>query len=228
MTAMEKAELARESFTQLGKQEFVFSEFNSEAASVRLGSFFFSRDVDTVTSSKALVDYFDWDRPLAQAWHAADLANSYRGERGLKVPDSTTLPVRDALLAAAQRDGIIAEDELEIVRRYCFYWSIEGPSQEATTKPSGFELIPGMKICLTGEPSKTSGDSELRKSYLRQLIDENGLEEVQSVTISRCDLVVAFSSSSMSGKAKKARELGKPLISAQEFVALITRLGESA
>lgn len=227
MTASERAQLARESFAQISSQKFVFSEFDSAGEPLRLGSYFLSRDLESVTSSKVLVDYLGWDSAQAETWLAADLANTFQENKESKVSSSKTLAVRDALWAAAQRDGSVTDDELELVRGYCAFWGIAVPTREAPVESSIFKLSPGMKICLTGEPSKASGDSELRKSYLRELINEHGLEEVSSVTISRCDLVVAFSSSSMSGKAKRARELGKPLMSAKEFVTLVTKGPES-
>jgi DNA polymerase-3 subunit epsilon len=41
------------------------------------------------------------------------------------------------------------------------------------------------------------------------------------VTKKKCDLVVAADKSSMSGKAKKARDYGISVISVQEFLALV-------
>lgn len=227
MTASERAQLARESFAEISRQKFVFSEFDSCGEPLRLGSYFLSRYLESVTSSEVLVDYLGWESAQAETWLAADVANTFQKSDEFGVSSSKTSAVRDALWAAAQRDGNVTDDELELVRGYCAFWGTAVPTRDAHLENSILKLSPGTKICLTGEPSKASGDSELRKSYLRELINEHGLEEVSSVTISRCDLVVAFSSSSMSGKAKRARELGKPLMSAQEFVTLVTKGPES-
>ncbi|MEX2374250.1 MAG: hypothetical protein WD942_01525, partial [Dehalococcoidia bacterium] len=62
---------------------------------------------------------------------------------------------------------------------------------------------------------------------LRVVATTLGLEETQSVTKGKCDLVVAFDLSSMSGKAKKAREFGKPVISSAEFLSLAAALDGS-
>jgi hypothetical protein len=52
---------------------------------------------------------------------------------------------------------------------------------------------------------------------------ECGFTVVSSVTKTNCDVVVAVDPSSSSGKAKKAREYGKPVIAAQQFLDQIKK-----
>ena len=46
-----------------------------------------------------------------------------------------------------------------------------------------------------------------------------GMQPVRSVTKKNCDLLVAADSSSQSGKARKARSYGIPVMSVDEFLA---------
>ncbi len=57
---------------------------------------------------------------------------------------------------------------------------------------------------------------------MEQLAAEHELVAVPSVTRTRCDVLVAADTASRSGKARKALDLGKPVISA----AGIPRMGE--
>lgn len=54
---------------------------------------------------------------------------------------------------------------------------------------------------------------------MEQLAAEHELVAVPSVTRTRCDVLVAADTASRSGKARKALDLGKPVISAAEFLA---------
>ncbi len=49
-----------------------------------------------------------------------------------------------------------------------------------------------------------------------------GLQAVESVTRKGCDLVIAADLASMSGKAKKARDWGIPVMSVQDFRKKLT------
>ena len=53
---------------------------------------------------------------------------------------------------------------------------------------------------------------------LEELARNRGLAPVGNVTKKYCDMVIAAEASSMSGKAKKARELGFPVKSVAEFL----------
>jgi DNA polymerase-3 subunit epsilon len=49
-----------------------------------------------------------------------------------------------------------------------------------------------------------------------------GLHPVNDVTKKGCDVLVAADESSMSGKAKKAKDWGIPVISVEKFIAFCT------
>ena len=57
---------------------------------------------------------------------------------------------------------------------------------------------------------------------LETLARQVGLHPVKSVT-KRCDLVVAGDIRSRSGKARKARDLGLPIVDATRFITLIAK-----
>jgi NAD-dependent DNA ligase len=81
-------------------------------------------------------------------------------------------------------------------------------------------IVPGMKVCLTGSPPAVEEFAHLTKAELRKVLISHRLEEVPSIT-KKCQLVVAFNKESLSGKAKRARELGIPVISSQEFLEIV-------
>ena len=121
------------------------------------------------------------------------------------------------------RDGQLRSHEKLLIESYCQARGINLPSDSLEGESEApVVLFAGMKICLTGEPPRGAEHDRLGKSALRKLIEARGIEEVRSVTKSKCDLVVAFNASSMSGKAKRARELEKPVMGAEEFFSLIT------
>ena len=62
-----------------------------------------------------------------------------------------------------------------------------------------------------------NGDS-LGRADLEILAASFGLQPVNGVTRSKCDLLVAADPSSSSGKAKKAREDAIPIISVSDFL----------
>jgi DNA polymerase-3 subunit epsilon len=57
---------------------------------------------------------------------------------------------------------------------------------------------------------------------LEAMAAASGLQPVSGVSRKSCDLLVAADVASSSGKAKRARDLGIPVISAGEFLELIS------
>ena len=85
-------------------------------------------------------------------------------------------------------------------------------------KPNGkTQFKTGMKICFTGKATDKNGDEIFRDTLISYAM-KAGYVSVDDVTKKECDLVVAEDKSSMSGKAKKARKFGIPVISVQEFL----------
>lgn len=77
-------------------------------------------------------------------------------------------------------------------------------------------LVPGARVCFTGTAVTPSGRSYSSEQML-PLAEANGLVPVKSVTKTRCDVLVVAEVGTQSGKARKAREYGKPVVSADDF-----------
>lgn len=81
-------------------------------------------------------------------------------------------------------------------------------------------LQPGARVCFTGTATSTSGRMYDRYQ-MERLARDAGLAPVANVTKTKCDLLVVAEVGTQSGKARKAREYGKPVISADEFFAWV-------
>lgn len=79
-------------------------------------------------------------------------------------------------------------------------------------------LVPGARVCFTGEAVDPGGRVWTREAMVAAAA-ARGLTPVLSVTKTRCDALVVAEVGTQSGKARKAKELGKPVYSAAEFFA---------
>lgn len=79
-------------------------------------------------------------------------------------------------------------------------------------------LVPGTRVCFTGNAVTAQGDVVSREAIL-EMATATGLAPVASVTKSKCDALVTAEPGSQSGKARQAARYGKPVFSAAEFFA---------
>lgn len=79
-------------------------------------------------------------------------------------------------------------------------------------------LQPGARVCFTGTATSPSG-RQYERDEMERLARDAGLVPATNVTKTKCDLLVVAEVGTQSGKARKAREYGKPVISAEEFFA---------
>ena len=125
------------------------------------------------------------------------------------------------LVMAAERDNYISDTEKMLLEKAA---KTLGLSYQAATptdqKSEKFSLTSGMTVCFTGTAIGKNG-AELTRETLESYAKNNSLIPVSSVTKKTCDLLVAADKSSMSGKTKKARDYGIPVISVEEFLDLI-------
>ena len=123
----------------------------------------------------------------------------------------------DCMVEAAERDGFVSEAEHEILLRIATQLQVDtGTVPAPDTRNAVPKPFPGMRICFTGQAAV--GGRVWGRPDLQGLAQENGWIPVPSVTKKNCDVLVAADTSSASGKAKKARDYGKPVVSVVEFL----------
>ena len=128
---------------------------------------------------------------------------------------SSMSDVLEALVASGLRDGRISPQESAGIKLLADSFGLPVPGmREGNTSIEAPNLYPGQRVCLTGEG--------LNKPYARGLLSDFSLREVDRVTKSGCDLVVAQSASSQSRKAKTARSFGIPVISLDQLESLLS------
>ena len=79
-------------------------------------------------------------------------------------------------------------------------------------------LQQGARVCFTGLAEDANG-RVVERHEMERMAGLAGLVPVPSVTKTRCEVLVTAEVGSQSGKARKAREWGKPVFSAAEFFA---------
>lgn len=85
-------------------------------------------------------------------------------------------------------------------------------------------LVPETRVCFTGTVCDPAG-REVSKAALEELVVSLGLRWAANVSKTRCEALVVAEVGTQSGKARKAREYGKPVFSAEEFFAWVERQG---
>ena len=160
-----------------------------------------------------------------QAELALERAHKVANDAGIPAAsvESAADQLLDRLQDAVKRNATLTAAERRLIEQVSA--ALDRPI-DTTTVPcqqTAFVLEPGMRVCFTGSPPARSQDAHLTKSELRAAAQRAGLVEVGSVTKTKCDVLVAYDTSSMSGKAKKAREFGKPILSAAEFLQQLNR-----
>ena len=78
-----------------------------------------------------------------------------------------------------------------------------------------------MRVCFTG--SAIVEGTPIPRDYLEKTAAQAGMQPVGSVTRKNCDLLVAADSSSRSGKTRKARDYGIPVMTVEEFLIAAER-----
>jgi len=127
----------------------------------------------------------------------------------------------DQLLLAAERDNYVSETEKMLLEKAAktlgLSYQVATPTDQ---KNEVLSLKTGMTVCFTGTAIGKNGE-ELSRETLESYATKKSLIPVSSVTKKTCDLLVAADKSSMSGKTKKARDYGIPVISVEEFLDLL-------
>jgi DNA polymerase-3 subunit epsilon len=129
----------------------------------------------------------------------------------------------DSFIQAAIRDGVITLQEREMIELVAnaLRLPVEIPDSPQLIQANEDSLRVGKRVCFTGEAFGFSG-STIQRADLEALAAKVGLHPVKDVTKKGCDILVAADESTMSGKAKKAKEWGIPVISVEKFVTYCT------
>jgi len=126
----------------------------------------------------------------------------------------------NSIVEAAERDNYISPTERDLISSISAELGIEIElDQSSNAKETEVSLVSGIRVCFTGTARDEKGDV-ITREFLESIAQSRGLEVV-SLTKTSCDLLVAADKSSMSGKAKKARDYGITVISVSEFMERI-------
>ena len=126
-----------------------------------------------------------------------------------------------SIVEAAERDNYISPTERNLINRVSAELGVEIElDSSVNAQEIEVNLASGIKICFTGTARDENG-AEITREFLESIAVSRGLVIVSSVTKTSCDLLVASDKSSMSGKAKKARDYGITVISVSEFMERI-------
>jgi DNA polymerase-3 subunit epsilon len=154
------------------------------------------------------------ERLQLDAW-AADLGLTKK-----EIESANSIFIK-SIVEAAERDNYVSPTERELITRISKELGIETVIGSTTNVDEiQVSLTSGIRVCFTGTARDESG-AEITREFLESIALSRGLEIVSSVTKTSCDLLVASDKSSMSGKAKKARDYGISVISVSEFMERI-------
>jgi DNA polymerase-3 subunit epsilon len=129
----------------------------------------------------------------------------------------------ESFIQAALRDGVITSQEREMIDSVADALGLQVPIPETAqvTNDANGEFRGGSRVCFTGEAVGEDG-MDIGRSELEALAAKFGLVPVSGVSKKGCDMVIAADISSMSGKAKKAKEYGIPVVAVPTFLAYCT------
>ncbi len=123
----------------------------------------------------------------------------------------------DSLIETAKKDNYVSSLESELIEKASVALGLELERIEPESQDNtAHHLQPGKKVCFTGKAFDKNGN-EIFRETLELYAQKLGLSPTNSVTKKNCDVLVAQDKSSMSSKAKKARDYNIPVISIDDF-----------
>ena len=148
-------------------------------------------------------------------------ASSLRGGEDTPWDAAARQSVADQLRAAAERARLPA-DVVARLREASTLLGVEIISDSASSDRDdiGEALVPGARICFTGTAQDSAGRI-VERPEMERLAASAGLKPVSSVSKTRCEVLVVAEAGTQSGKARKAVEYGKPVFTADEFLAWV-------
>jgi DNA polymerase-3 subunit epsilon len=124
----------------------------------------------------------------------------------------------ESLLQAIERDNLVTIEERLLFSRLATALGVHDVvAPELSEIPDFGEIKRGQRVCFTGTAVDPDGIA-IEREILERLAAQAGLQPVNTVTKKSCDLLVASDSSTTSGKARKARDYGIPVIDVLTFL----------
>ena len=126
-------------------------------------------------------------------------------------------------------DGELSADEVRLLRRVAEIMRVDDETTSAALRRPAIENAAPMpvseKSSLVLQPGDLvvlTGDMEQPRAYYIDLLQKMGLSVWPSVT-KKVKLVIAADTASLSGKAKRAKELGTPVVSINDFLEMLPK-----
>ena len=141
-------------------------------------------------------------------------------ELGLNVEDQQDVHqiFLEQLIKAAMRDGFVSEYEKSIIDNVSKVLQISNKIEIIASDEKLPPVQSGLRVCFTGA-AKDSEGVDLTRDFMHEVAISKGFIPVDSVTKKSCDLLVSADVNSMSGKTKKARNYGIPVMSVGDFIS---------
>lgn len=232
-TALARARAALAAFQRSGFSDSSATSFEGDQRPDAGSAYLLTRDPDVIAPSSPLLPQLSDLLEVSQALGDVLLVGLDGSVALTKRPGlgiGSTTPLRQMLVAqlaaAAHRSGRLPAEVLARLRQADLVLGSQiGDSlelaQDATAELDD-ALTPGARVCFTGEVQTTDG-RYLERFELEDLARAHGLVPVNSVTKTKCDLLIVAELGTQSGKAKKALDFGKPIFAAEDFLGWVGR-----
>jgi ATP-dependent DNA helicase PIF1 len=227
--ALERARAALEAHAQSGVDDGGASPFDEPEPEESVSGVLVSRDDDAPTPAAdhlpALSAILRVSRDVSAIVLQGASASEVRGADETAWIAAARQSVADQLCAAASR-ATLTDAVVERLKEAEAFLGVDIVTGACLLERHdiGAALVPGARICFTGTAQDAAGRIVERED-MERLAQKAGLAPVQSVTKTRCEVLVTAEAGSQSGKARKAQEYGKPVFSADEFFAWLAEKG---
>ncbi|WP_319451880.1 MULTISPECIES: AAA family ATPase [unclassified Mycobacterium] len=228
-TALERARASLEAFSRSDSSDLSSSAFDEPEPSESFSGHLVSRTPEVATPESVHLPGLSALLDVSNRIGATLLGRA--GAREGYVDGDTPwysaarLSVADQLRAAASRAPMTMEslDRLRAVE-LSLGVAIIDESVEAALVGDDIAAVlePGARVCFTGTAEDAHG-RVVARDEMERMAAAAGLRPVPSVSKTRCEVLITAEVGTQSGKARKAREWGKPVFSAAEFFAWLGR-----
>jgi len=231
-TALERARAVLDAFTRSARGDSDSTPFD-EAESESFHGHLVSRTPGEPTPASAhlpaLSAVLDVSRRIGATLLGHDTARATDVEPGTDTSwhSAARHSVADQLRSAASRTPLTDEamGRLRAAEEFLGVPIVDESLEPALTGADiAAVLLPGARVCFTGTAEDAAGRI-VDRDEMADLAARAGLVPVASVTKTRCEVLITAEVGSQSGKARKAREWGKPVFSAAEFLTWAAAAG---